>query len=179
MTELIDLQPHLEGDLVRLRPLRPDDWDALFGIASDPKIWEQHPHHDRHQEAVFRRFFQEALDSGGALAAIDQKTEQIIGSTRMVWHDRAQRVIEIGWTFLARSYWGRKYNAEMKALMLRHVFGFADRVVFIVGSENRRSRKALENIGATLTDRRQRGTNATGDAISVVVYEIVKAHYCG
>ncbi len=39
---MLGRQPVLEGEHVRLRPLRPDDWEALFAVASDPLIWEQH-----------------------------------------------------------------------------------------------------------------------------------------
>ena len=77
-----DLQPNLKGELIELRPLRPEDWDDLFSVASDPLIWEQHPESDRYNEEVFRAFFRGALESGGALVAIDAKTQQIIGSTR-------------------------------------------------------------------------------------------------
>jgi N-acetyltransferase len=44
----MELQPHLIGELVELRPLTPDDWDELFAVASDPLIWEQHPARDRY-----------------------------------------------------------------------------------------------------------------------------------
>src|SRR5881628_741503 len=62
-----ELQPTLEGTLVRLRPLHPDDFDALYGVAKDPLIWEQHPARDRYKEETFREFFREALASRGAL----------------------------------------------------------------------------------------------------------------
>lgn len=168
----VDLQPQLVGDLIELRPLTSEDWDGLFAVASDPKIWEQHPNSNRYQPDVFRRFFRDALDSGGALVAIDRLTRQIIGSSRFVWYDRQNRTIEIGWTFLARTHWGGRYNGEMKRLMIAHAFGFADRIVFVIGSDNRRSRKAIERFGATLTDHRERGTAADGRAIEQVVYEI-------
>ncbi len=61
-----DLQPNLKGGLIQLRPLAPDDWENLFAVASDPLIWEQHPESDRYKEDVFRVFFREALESGGA-----------------------------------------------------------------------------------------------------------------
>src|SRR6185295_12857410 len=77
----LDLQPHLVGDLLELRPLRADDWEALFAAASDPKIWELHPAPHRYQENVFREFFREALESRGALVAVDRKTHKIIGSS--------------------------------------------------------------------------------------------------
>jgi RimJ/RimL family protein N-acetyltransferase len=168
----VDRQPHLVGDLVELRPLAPEDWDGLFAVAADPKIWEQHPQANRYQPDVFRTFFQDALDSGGALVAIDRLTQRIIGSSRFVWYDKPNRTIEIGWTFLARAHWGGRYNGEMKRLMIEHALRFADRIVFVIGPDNLRSRKAIERIGATLTDRRERGTAADGRALELVLYEI-------
>ena len=143
-----DLQPDLKGELIELRPLTPEDWDDLFAVASDPHIWEQHPDSDRYKEGVFRVFFREALESGGAFVVIDAKTQQIIGSTRFYGYDPERSEIEIGWTFLARKYWGGRYNREMKQLMLAHAFKFVESVVFFVGENNVRSQKATERIGA-------------------------------
>src|SRR6478736_10107596 len=105
-TELFDLQPHLVGELIEVRPLAADDWEELFAVASDPLIWEQHPARDRYKEDVFRIFFKEALESGGAFVIIDRKIQRIIGSTRFYGYDPEKAEIEIGWTFLARKYWG-------------------------------------------------------------------------
>jgi len=143
-----DLQPHLKGELVELRPLTPEHWDDLFAVASDPLIWEQHPESDRYKEDIFKIFFEGALESGGAFVVIDKKTGQIIGSTRFHGYDPKKSEIEIGWTFLARKYWGGRYNAEMKQLMLRHAFKFVENVVFFVGVDNIRSQRATEKIGA-------------------------------
>ena len=145
----LDRQPTLAGELLTLRPLRADDWEALYAVARDPLIWEQHPDSDRWQEPVFRRFFADALASGGALVAIDNATGAVIGSSRYHGYDAEARVVEIGWSFLARAYWGGRYNGEMKRLMLAHAFTAVDRVVFIIGPENRRSRRAVEKIGGT------------------------------
>jgi RimJ/RimL family protein N-acetyltransferase len=79
---------------------------------------------------------------------IDTQTQQIIGSTRFHGYDPEKSEIEIGWTFLARKYWGGRYNAEMKQLMLAHAFRFVENVVFFVGEDNIRSQKATEKIGA-------------------------------
>ena len=142
-----DLQPKLKGELVELRPLRPEDWDDLFAVASDPLIWEQHPESDRYKENVFKVFFREALESGGAFVIIDAKSQQVIGSTRFHGYDPEKSEIEIGWTFLARKYWGGRYNRELKQLMLAHAFKFVENVVFLVGENNVRSQKATEKIG--------------------------------
>jgi RimJ/RimL family protein N-acetyltransferase len=143
-----DLQPVLNGEHLHLRPLRPEDWDNLHAAAADPLIWEQHPCSDRYKEDVFRTFFSEALESGGAFAVLDAADGRVIGSSRFHGYDESKGEIEIGWTFLARKYWGGVYNAELKQLMLRHAFRFVTRVIFLVGPTNLRSQRALEKIGA-------------------------------
>lgn len=163
----VDLQPILKGELLNLRPLRPEDFDDLYTVASDPLIWEQHPSKDRYKEEVFKAFFREGLESGGALIAVDSTTGRVIGSSRYHGYDQEKSEIEIGWTFLARSYWGGVYNREMKQLMLRHAFRFVDRVVFLVGPKNLRSQKALEKIGGVLVGSRP---DATGR--DSLVYQI-------
>jgi RimJ/RimL family protein N-acetyltransferase len=142
-----DLQPVLKGELLELRPLRAADFPELFAVAADPLIWEQHPSSDRYKEEVFQAFFRQALESGGALIAIDRKDGRVIGSSRFHGYDAARSEVEIGWTFLARSHWGGVYNGEMKRLMLEHAFQFVDRVLFLVGPQNRRSQRAVEKIG--------------------------------
>jgi RimJ/RimL family protein N-acetyltransferase len=142
-----ELQPHLTGELLELRPLREDDFAALFTVASDPLIWEQHPNSDRYQEEVFRAFFRDAMQSGGALLALDRPDSRVIGSSRYFGYDEVVSEVEIGWSFLARSHWGGVYNGEMKRLMLAHAFRFVDSVVFLVGPSNFRSQRAVEKIG--------------------------------
>jgi RimJ/RimL family protein N-acetyltransferase len=143
-----DLQPFLKGQLLELRPLRPDDFHQLYAVASDPLIWEQHPAKDRYKEDVFQAFFREALESGGALIAIDSRNGQVIGSSRFHGYDQHKSEIEIGWTFLARSHWGGACNREMKQLMLQHAFQFVASVIFVIGPQNFRSQKAVEKLGA-------------------------------
>src|SRR6266436_2578088 len=166
-----ELQPHLVGELIEVRPLRSGDWESLFAVASDPLIWEQHPAHDRYKEEVFKEFFREALESGGAFVVIDRKTQEIIGSSRYFGFEPRKREIEIGWTSLARSHWGGKYNAELKRLMLDHAFKFVESVVFLIGPTNVRSQKAVEKIGGVMTERRAK-TNLHGETVEHLVYQI-------
>lgn len=167
-----DLQPVLAGELVALRPLRAEDYAALRAVAADPLIWAQHPASDRHEEPVFRQFFQDALASGGALVALDRADGRVIGSSRYHAFDPARREVEIGWTFLARSHWGGRYNGEMKRLMLTHAFRYVERVVFLVGPRNERSRRAVERIGGVCA-----GTRPDGSGGESVVYEITAATF--
>ena len=145
-----DSQPILTGTLVELRSLRPEDHDDLYAVAADPLIWEQHPVKNRHEEASFREFFAEALASGGALLATDVETQRVIGSSRFHGYSAERSEVEIGWTFLARSHWGGRYNGELKQLMLRHAFRFVNSVVFFINPENIRSRRSVEKIGGVL-----------------------------
>jgi len=169
-----DLQPFLKGEWIELRPLRADDWDALFAAASDPRIWAQHPNSNRYERDVFRKFFDEAIASGGALAAVDQSTRRIIGSSRFVWLDQDRGDLEIGWTFLERAYWGGRYNGEMKRLMLQHAFAFAERVLFVIGRNNTRSRRAIERIGAVILEDNERERMLARASLDAVIYEIRK-----
>ncbi len=167
-----DRQPVLRGELLELRPLRTDDFEALFQVAADPLIWEQHPERNRYQEATFRAFFEEALTSGGALVAVDRVNGHIIGSSRYHGYDAERSVIEIGWSFLARAYWGGRYNGEMKRLMLEHAFRSVQRVIFVIGPDNRRSQRAVEKIGGV-----RAGTTIDVHGRERVVYELTPALY--
>jgi len=150
-----DLQPTLKGRLIEARPLRPDDLDAAFDAASDPLIWKDHPDPNRYRRDVFQKFFHAAIASKGALAVIDRKSMRIIGMSGYRKFDGADREVEIGFTFLAREYWGGSYNGELKKLMLDHAFQFVDRVVFIVSETNIRSQKALYRIGARCVGKKE------------------------
>jgi len=157
-----------------LRPLRGDDWDALFTVALDPQIWAVHPAHDRWQEPVFRQFFAEAMARGGALVVIDKDSGEIIGSSQFGEPElEGPGEIEIGWSFLARRFWGRGYNAEFKRLMLEHALSHYSRAIFQVGEDNVVSRRAMENIGGTLTAR-TRDIERSGTMVRHVIYEITR-----
>jgi RimJ/RimL family protein N-acetyltransferase len=150
-----ELQPTLEDRWIRLRPLRADDFEPLYAVASDPTIWEQHPSRTRYQRDVFENYFRGAMESGGALLILDAASGQIIGCSRYYDLDEAQHTVAIGYTFLARSHWGsapggHNYNRALKRLMLDHAFRFVDAVLFHVGATNLRSRRAMEKLGGEL-----------------------------
>ena len=174
----MDRQPVLEGERLILRPLTQADWPALYAVAADRELWARHPSHDRWQEPVFQAFFDDALARGGALAIVDKETGEVIGSSRFQYSDRLaeERALEIGWSFLARAYWGKGYNAEFKRLMLEHAFRHVDRVVFRVGADNVISRKAMANIGGRLTGETFVEERA-GVPVEHIVYEITRESF--
>ena len=167
-----DPQPTLTGAHLLVRPLRADDYAAMFAAASDPKIWEQHPSPDRYTGPVFRQYFDGAIASGSAFAFVERSSGDIVGSSRYHGPDAIKGEIEIGWTFLVRRCWGGECNFEAKKLMLDHAFRWFDTVIFWVGEDNQRSRRAMQKIGGVLRD--GTATRAIGGDRPNVVFELRK-----
>lgn len=169
-----DYQPILKGEILELRPLQAADFDDLFAVASDPLIWEQHPVNDRYKKEVFKDFFRDSLESSGALIAVDSANSTVIGSSRFHGYDHEKSEVEIGWTFLARSHWGGVYNRAMKQLMLQHAFRYVDSVIFLIGTRNFRSQRAIEKIGGVCV-----GTGPDTRGHDSFVYQITHSRFPG
>ena len=113
-TSPFDFQPTLVGGTITLRPLKADDFEALYAAASDPLIWEQHPERTRYQRQVFENgFFAGALASGSAFVVINNASGEIIGSSRYYEWNPVEREVAVGFTFLTRSHWGGATNREI------------------------------------------------------------------
>jgi N-acetyltransferase len=150
-----DRQPHLTGPLLDVRPLVAADVDGLRAAAADPATWEQHPDKTRHTPEGFGRWFADAQASGGALTVRDRADDgRIIGSSRYHGYDEQRSEVEIGWTFLAHTHWGGRYNGELKRLMLEHAFASVRRVIFVVDADNMRSQRAVRKLGAVQAETR-------------------------
>lgn len=139
-----DLRPYLSGPTILLRPLTQEDFEPLASAAADPLIWEQHPDSMRYKRES--RFY-------------DWKAEQ--------------REVAIGYTFIIRRLWGGSANPEMKQMMLDHAFKSVSRVLFHIGEDNWRSRRAVEKIGGRLAGEECR--EEKGVMKRTVVYQI-EAH---
>ena len=140
-------QSILVNAFVKLVPLKFEDFEALYKVASDPLIWEQHPNKDRYQRIVFEKFFEGAIESKGAFIIYEVATNTVIGSSR--YYDKEENSIAIGYTFIGLDYWGKGYNAAIKKLMFDYAFQFVDKIILHIGATNFRSQKAAEKIGAS------------------------------
>lgn len=163
----------LGDEAILLRPMRPEDWHAAFAVASDPAIWELHPARDRWREEVFRRYFDDGLASGGMMAVIDRVSGRLIGSSRF---NRVGDELEIGFTFVARDFWGGATNRRMKRLMLGHALAYYRRAIFRVGETNLRSRRAMEKIGGRFLPEREM-VESGGRNVPHVLYEITRESF--
>lgn len=142
------IQPILENDLIILYPLLESDFEELYAVASDPKVWEQHPNKDRWKREIFQNFFRGAMESKGAFKIVDKSTGKTIGCTRYYDYNEAENCILIGYTFYGMDSWGKGINPQVKKLMLDYIFQFVSKVHFHVGSNNLRSQIAISRIGA-------------------------------
>lgn len=148
----MNLQPTLSNDLVLVRPLQIEDFEALYNVAKDPLIWKLHQNPDRWEITEFKKFFQGALDSQGAFVIVDRETNKVIGSSRYHIPENTTKAIEIGWTFVSRAYWGGVYNKAFKALLIAHAFQYVDYILFHIDQNNIRSQKATIKLGGRPID---------------------------
>ncbi len=148
MNPVFNPQPELFSSTLELRPLKPDDLEALYLVASAPEIWEGHPVKDRCQREVFEPYAKSLLNSGAALVVIDAQTGKIIGCSCYYVSPDQPDSISIGFTFLHHRYWGGATNFELKRLMLNHAFQCFAEVWFHIAPSNIRSQKATSKLGA-------------------------------
>jgi RimJ/RimL family protein N-acetyltransferase len=139
----------LETNAFSLEQTTSSDFEPLYGVASNPVLWEQHPEKDRWKRSVFLTFFQGALENDlGCFTIRDKSAGVVIGSTRFYSHDALGEAVRLGYTFLSPGYWGSGANQEIKEVLLDHAFTIVERVYFDIGAENFRSRKAVERLDA-------------------------------
>lgn len=145
---IFSLQPELENEQVLLAPLLESEFEELYAVASDPKIWEQHPTKDRWKKEVFQTYFDGAVESKGALKIINKKSGEVAGCTRFYGYDEQDKSVMIGYTFYAVRFWGKGLNGSVKRLMLDYAFRYVAKVYFQIGATNYRSQIAITRLGA-------------------------------
>ena len=174
----------LKGDLVRLEPLTLKHLDDLVKVGLDPEIWAQNPRSIETrkdlEEYVELALAERADGKSIPFAIVLKEPGQAIGSSRYGNIDRANRRLEIGWTWLGRNWWRTGVNSECKFLLLQHAFEDLGcvRVELKTDALNERSRNAMLRIGA-----REEGTlrkhmlTASGRWRDTVYYSILDTEW--
>jgi N-acetyltransferase len=155
MTTEMKIAPvSLEGRHVRLEPLSNTHLAGLAEVGLDDDLWKWIPTPVRTVDDM-SEYVQTALDEqsrGVSLpfAIIEKATGRVIGSTRIANIERMHHRVEIGWTWVARSWQRTPVNTEAKLLLLTHAFETLGcmRVELKTDSQNERSRAAILRIGA-------------------------------
>ena len=147
----MDIKNKLENKNFIIKQLKNNDFDLLYNIGKNKKIWEQHPENDRWKKEKFYIFFNNGIKNIFGLYGIyDKSNNTIIGSTRYYSYCKRKNSVKIGFTFLTPEYWGIDTNLQIKTLMLGYAFNYVENIYFDIGKNNIRSRRAVEKIGATL-----------------------------
>jgi N-acetyltransferase len=146
----------LEGSVIRLDPIRREHAELFWQAAKDAldDIFQWIPYRMKTHED-FERLIEKALgeqERGESVvfATVERKSGQVIGSTRFMNIDRANRRVEIGSTWIAPAWQRTAVNTEAKYLMLRHAFEVwhCIRVELKTDALNQKSRSAILRIGA-------------------------------
>jgi N-acetyltransferase len=146
----------LEGSTVRLEPIRREHAGLFWQAAKDAldEIFRWIPYPMKTPED-FEYLVEKALGEQGrgesaVFATVELKSGRVIGSTRFMNIDRANRRVEIGSTWIAAAWQRSAVNTEAKYLMLRHAFEVWQcvRVELKTDALNQKSRKAILRIGA-------------------------------
>ncbi len=176
----------LEGSVVRLEPIRRDHaaifWDVARKALDDIFHWipyrMQSP--EDFQQVVDKAFAEQERGESVVFATVERASGRVIGSTRFMNIDRANRRVEIGSTWIAPAWQRTGVNTEAKYLMLRHAFEEwkCKRVELKTDALNQKSRHAILRIGAkeegTL---RQHVITWTGRVRDSVYFSILEAEW--
>jgi RimJ/RimL family protein N-acetyltransferase len=146
----------LSTDRLTLQPLTLDHVPALSQAARDGELWEKKTTTVPKPEG-FEDYVRKALElqeAGLALpfATVVRDGDQVVGSTRFMNIDAVNHRVEIGTTWIAKSWQRTFVNTHAKFLMLRHAFeGLGCNAVEIrTHALNDQSRAAIERLGARL-----------------------------
>jgi RimJ/RimL family protein N-acetyltransferase len=146
----------LEGAVVHLEPVRQDHaelfWEVAENDLEDIFRWIPYSMKTREdfQRLIDKAFEEQERGESVVFATVERRSGRVIGSTRYMNIDRANRRVEIGSTWIAPAWQRTAINAEAKYLMLRHAFEVwkCIRVELKTDALNQKSRNAILRIGA-------------------------------
>jgi N-acetyltransferase len=176
----------LEGKFVRLEPINEKHRAGLCEAIADGELWKLYvtlvP--PLNQIDSFFTNAQTAFETGDGLAfaTIDKATGKIAGSTRFMKANLPNKRVEIGFTFLGKSWQKTGINTEAKLLMLTHAFEVMNlnRVEFLTDYFNNPSRNAILRLGAKEEGMlRSHMVMPNGRVRDSMLYSIVKHEWVG
>lgn len=170
----------LEGNLVRLIPLKAEYKSALLEASADGELWKLWftgvPSKDSIDAYLEYAFSEQAAGRALAFAVVDKQTQKIIGSTRYCNADTLNHRVEIGYTWYAKTYQRTGVNTECKYLLLKHAFENLNAIAveFRTHWHNQASRAAIARLGAKQDGiLRNHQKNAEGIYRDTVVFSII------
>jgi RimJ/RimL family protein N-acetyltransferase len=176
----------LGGRSMRLEPLTPEHHTALCEVGLDAELWRLIPYRvstaDEMRDYLDSALKEQAAGTAIPFATVERASGRVIGSTRYMNIDAANRRVEIGATWISKPWQRTAINTEAKYLMLRHAFETLGciRVELKTDALNQQSRQAILRIGAreegTL---RQHMVTWSGRLRDTVYYSILDSEWPG
>src|SRR6202040_3040334 len=127
-------------------------WDAAKESLDDIFQWIPYRMKSKKdfQHVVDKALAEQERGESVVFATVERSSGKVIGSTRFMNIDRANRRVEIGSTWIAPAWQRTAVNTEAKYLMLRHAFDVwkCFRVELKTDALNQKSRNAILRIGA-------------------------------
>lgn len=139
-----------------IEPLEPAHVPGLIEAARDGQLWQLWyttvPSPEQMAGIVDSLLAQRERDGILPFVVRRQSDGRIVGATRYMNVDAANRRLEIGGTWYAASTQRSGLNTECKWLLLQHAFEQLDCIAVELRTHvlNQRSRRAIERIGARL-----------------------------
>lgn len=182
---MVSIEPgQLEGSVIKLVPMKEEHKQELAKVLNNPLIWEYTWRKITTAEQV-EQLIEAALvnrehGSDIPFVIIEQSTGKIAGTTRIMHLDRTHRNAEVGCTWISPDYWRTAVNTESKALLLRYCFEELGliRVNFSIISNNLRSQRAIERVGAVREGLlRNHRITSDGAVLDNALYSIIDSEW--
>lgn len=176
----------LEGETVRLEPLRMEHLPDLCEVGLDESIWLWTANVIENENDM-RRYVETALEESNRkvslpFVTIEKSANKIVGSTRFGNIDVENRRVEIGWTWINPRWQRTSINTEAKILMLAHAFETWNciRVELKTDFLNSKSRNAVRRLGAIEEGiLRRHAITETGRIRDTVYYSVLDSEWHG
>lgn len=176
----------LQGRHATLEPLAHSHADGLRLAVADGELWKLWfttvPSPDGVRAYIEQLLAQREQEKAFAFAVRDNTSGKIVGSTRYLNIDAANRRLEIGGTWYAQSAQRTGINTECKLMLLAHAFEALGciAVEFRTDWFNKRSQSAIERLGARRDGvLRNHMIMPDGRIRDSVVYSIIKNEWPG
>ncbi|WP_244623580.1 GNAT family N-acetyltransferase [Shewanella salipaludis] len=137
-----------------MKPLSLDDAEGFYHAGNHACLWQWVTPNRCQTLASAQDWIEESLAmqrQGQHLpfVILDNPSQEIIGSTRYCATRKADRIIEIGFTFITPKFQRTHVNTQAKYLLLQHAFERlgAVRVELKTHENNQQSRRAIGRIG--------------------------------
>lgn len=179
-------QVTLQGRHATLEPLGPQHEEEIRSAVRDGELWKLFFTTVPAPEGVAAYISQLlALRERGLafpFAVRDNASGNVIGGTRYLNIDAANRRVEVGGTWYAKRMQRTPVNTECKLMLLGHAFEQLDciAVEFRTDWFNKRSQAAIERLGAKRDGvLRNHMIMADGRVRDTVVYSIIRSEWPG